>query len=1291
VSSPNNLSIPGTSINLTDDNGIPGNPNPIKPTYVSGDKNGNGILDKREVWLYTYTRSGNAGLQGNLATVTYVAGTTTYGATDPAWYFGVSDSITVKKATDATTPLSPTTAQEGDGTGPGQQLILPVGTPVTWTYRVTNTGNSPLNTITIADSSGSFAPHFVSGDTNGNGALDPGETWLYTSSGVFSYSVVAGQYLSSATVTGTDAHLSSTKVSSSDPSDHFGENAQLTVVKAVNAVDRLHPTVLEDANYAPGPIVPVNSSVTWSYLVSNTGNVTLDLTGFQDDNGGLTSGFDIVNLVSGDTNNNGMLDPGETWLYLATGSAPLGQYKNTATATAVALGVPGAQPITAGDWAYLLGTAPGIDVQKFANGVSAESPSAPVIYAANGPINYTYTVTATTSTALRNIQLVDDNGNPANPAGYLTPTPVLGADHVHNIGDLNNDGILQNGEFWQYAATSTAPFGLANNVVRASGQAGPSTVWSQDINYHLGVIPSVSIVKAVDALNPFAPTSIEDANTQPAKELLVGTTAVWTYVVRNTSNVPVAITSLTDNNGTVGNPADDFHPSYVSGDTNGNGLLDVTEAWLYTWSTPVQSGAYLNSATVNATYSPTGQTATATDVAGYFGDTGAEGLTVGFWKNHIESWPTSSGVLIYSPTQLVSTIFGPLPAAEANETLIDALNNGGGGVDALLRQALSGLLGTTTQTIAYPLTEAQVIAQVDAALASNNATTVDNLQIQLNNFNNAEANTTPPSTTPSVSIANVNHNEGNTGQTTPFVFTLTLSFGPVAPATIAWATADGTAAVAQGDYTAASGTVSFAVGQTTATVSVPVIGDNLYELNETFSVKLTSPVGLTVATGTGTGTIVNDDAEPTVSVAATQAVAIESPAQLGVYTFTRAGNLAGAVVVNLTWSGTAAAARYTLSAAGGTLNAAGTQLTIPAGGATATVTLTAINDNKLEAPQTAIVTLGGSTLYTVGSPSSATATLYDTSSPTISISPVTLTVAGSTSNKTQTFTVSLSGSSPNTTGVTVMTVNGTAVAGTNFTALTATLSFAPGVTSQTVTVTITGRATGHLNKAFSVVLSAPTGGTLGATTSAVTITGTSAQDAAGIAPPGSSATVLTASRLQAVVAEAERQWEALGVAKSRLAAVKFVITRLPVGQLGYTVGDTVYIDATAAGFGWFTGLGSAAFDARGQAIAGGAAAGHMDLLTVVVHELGHTLGLQDGCACGPFRTLMLTMLPAGQRRSLPASLSPPASRLVHAVRSRVGVRRPRVHTSNKAARRRDQRSARSTTSINSGSRRSAGR
>ena len=78
--------------------------------------------------------------------------------------------------------------------------------------------------------------------------------------------------------------------------------------------------------------------------------------------------------------------------------------------------------------------------------------------------------------------------------------------------------------------------------------------------------------------------------------------------------------------------------------------------------------------------------------------------------------------------------------------------------------------------------------------------------------------------------------------------------------TVRYGTANGTAVAGRtGDYTATSGTLTFNAGETSKTIAVSVRNDTLVEANETFSVQLSGASGATIATGTGIGTIINDD------------------------------------------------------------------------------------------------------------------------------------------------------------------------------------------------------------------------------------------------------------------------------------------------------------------------------------------------------------------------------------------------------------------------------------------------
>ena len=93
-----------------------------------------------------------------------------------------------------------------------------------------------------------------------------------------------------------------------------------------------------------------------------------------------------------------------------------------------------------------------------------------------------------------------------------------------------------------------------------------------------------------------------------------GSTVTFTYVVINTGNVPLANVVVSD---------DKLGPvTSFTGDTNGNGLLDVTETWTYTTAAIALAGQQTNLGTVTGqdANNPPGTTVTDDDPANYFGD-----------------------------------------------------------------------------------------------------------------------------------------------------------------------------------------------------------------------------------------------------------------------------------------------------------------------------------------------------------------------------------------------------------------------------------------------------------------------------------------------------------------------------------------------------------------------------------------------------------------------------------------------------------------------------------------------
>lgn len=84
-----------------------------------------------------------------------------------------------------------------------------------------------------------------------------------------------------------------------------------------------------------------------------------------------------------------------------------------------------------------------------------------------------------------------------------------------------------------------------------------------------------------------------------------------------------------------------------------------------------------------------------------------EGLTPGFWKNHIDEWSNTD----YSPDDNFYDTFGVGPSI----TLIEAVNLGDGGENAFLRHAVAALLNATHPDIDYGMSIGEVINAIMAA------------------------------------------------------------------------------------------------------------------------------------------------------------------------------------------------------------------------------------------------------------------------------------------------------------------------------------------------------------------------------------------------------------------------------------------------------------------------------------------------------------------------------------------------------------------------------------------------
>jgi biopolymer transport protein ExbB len=130
---------------------------------------------------------------------------------------------------------------------------------------------------------------------------------------------------------------------------------------------------------------------------------------------------------------------------------------------------------------------------------------------------------------------------------------------------------------------------------------------------------------------------------------------------------------------------------------------------------------------------------------------------------------------------------------------------------------------------------------------------------------------------------------------------------------------------------------------------------------------------------------------------------------------------------------------------------------------------------------------------------------------------------------------------------------------------------------------------------------------------------------------GSTADGLSLSQVDSLFPEALDRWQASGVDISAMDGIDVRIADLSALTLGLASGNTIWLDDNAAGWGWFidsTPQSDSEFTTPGNQ----GEQNHMDLLTVVMHELGHLLGYAH-----EDRGVMSETLAAGIRHRNPAA------------------------------------------------------
>lgn len=150
-------------------------------------------------------------------------------------------------------------------------------------------------------------------------------------------------------------------------------------------------------------------------------------------------------------------------------------------------------------------------------------------------------------------------------------------------------------------------------------------------------------------------------------------------------------------------------------------------------ATPTAAGTLSNTASASSTTtdpSSANNSATAETTV----QSAPTGCSHGYWKTHQSSW------VGYTPSQTLGSVFAGTGSL-ASRTFAQALDFSGGNTlteakQILLRQAVAALLNAAHPDVDYPKTTAEIVSDVDAALASNNRSTILGLATTLDQLNN---------------------------------------------------------------------------------------------------------------------------------------------------------------------------------------------------------------------------------------------------------------------------------------------------------------------------------------------------------------------------------------------------------------------------------------------------------------------------------------------------------------------------------------------------------------------------
>ncbi|MBJ7900019.1 MAG: hypothetical protein GC158_08900 [Cyanobacteria bacterium RI_101] len=465
----------------------------------------------------------------------------------------------------------------------------------------------------------------------------------------------------------------------------FYQIASIEIEKFTNGVDA---DTLDDAAE-----VVAGETVTWTYMVTNTGEVDFALAEIivTDDQEGLIT--NIVSKLDGDDDD--ILESGETWVYektgvaqslttLGSGAAKLfdfsgssaldGQNGNIRTFSVddLSLKASAFSRDNSGVWdkVFLGSFSSGLGVTDNSEGNGGNDTHRVDNVGEKNFVLFEFSETVIVDSVFLNAVLNDSDitywvGNVSGAFTNLTELSdsflsslALKADDDTNSSsarwaDINNGEVSGNVLVIAASTSDATPedrFKIDQIKVKTletvgagfyknTGAVVAGSVSDQDDSHYVNIDPNpgIDIEKFVNGID------VADINDLP--EIAAGTDVTFTYAVTNTGNVSFAKAQVVvkDDNGTINNAADDFLPTLdLTSDLNNDGILSPGETWWYASATEAAQNLAVTSSGNDVLFDFNGSSST----TGSFGNVrsfsaGGVSVDVSAFRNHNGSFSTA--------------------------------------------------------------------------------------------------------------------------------------------------------------------------------------------------------------------------------------------------------------------------------------------------------------------------------------------------------------------------------------------------------------------------------------------------------------------------------------------------------------------------------------------------------------------------------------------------------------------------------------------------------------------------